>query len=138
MISLNNFEYDKGENLQKLTDTSGDFNAQEELKNEAEHAWKKFMEDLKQAENVAIDTAVSELLAEIGITPPQDSSPEEVERVRSAVAAQSLDLGISNADISRQEKKYTRTIYLSSAVTNELIAERQVEITWTETEETQK
>lgn len=138
MIPLEDFKYNKGENLKKLIDTSTDSTTPEELKDAAEDAIKRFTEDLKRAEIVAIDTAVNELLAEIGITPPQNASPEEIERVRNSVADQSLELNIGDSDFSMQEKKQSRSIYLTSSVTNELIAERQIEITWGESKETQE
>ncbi|AII28033.1 hypothetical protein LD13_gp132 [Bacillus phage Bobb] len=139
MIALNNSEYDKGENMKRLVNT-----AQLEgspLSKESDQfriTMDKFMEDLKKAENVAIDTSVNELLEQVGIAPPKDASPEEIERVQNAVSTLSLELNIGEAEILSQEKKYVRSIYLTSAVTNELIAERQIEITWAETVETRE
>lgn len=139
MIALNNFEYDKGENMKRLVNTAElEGSPLSKESDQFRITMDKFMEDLKKAENVAIDTSVNELLEQVGIAPPKDASPEEIERVQNAVSTLSLELNIGEAEILSQEKKYVRSIYLTSAVTNELIAERQIEITWAETVETRE
>ncbi|AGB62752.1 hypothetical protein [Bacillus phage phiAGATE] len=139
MIALSNSEYDKGENMKRLVDEpSLTRSPSSKESNQTGTTMEKFKEDLKRAEKVAIDTSVNELLEQVGIAPPKDASSEEIERVKSAVAALSLELNIGEAEILSQEKKYVRSIYLTSAVTNELIAERQIEITWAETVETRE
>lgn len=139
MISLNNFEYDKGENMKRLVDEAS--LTRPPMSEEAHQhrvTMDKFMADLKQAENIAIDTSVNELLEQVGIAPPKDASPEEIERVKNAVAALSIELNIGDAEILSEEHKFVRSVYLTSAVTNELIAERQIEITWAESVANQK
>lgn len=139
MITLNNSEYDKGENMKKLVNAAKlEGSPLSKERHQFRLTMDKFMEDLKKAENVAIDTSVNELLEQVGIAPPKDASPEEIERVQNAVSALSLELNIGDAEILSQEKKYVRSIYLTSAVTNELVAERQIEITWVETVETRE
>lgn len=136
---MNNFEYDKGENMKRLVNTAElEGSPLSKESDQFRITMDKFMEDLKKAENVAIDTSVNELLEQVGIAPPKDASPEEIERVQNAVSTLSLELNIGEAEILSQEKKYVRSIYLTSAVTNELIAERQIEITWAETVETRE